>query len=76
MLKGNEREFPSFWQLQIAGWAGFYLLVMVVSLPFLKEKGTAREDTWFVGSLFLASCILRPVCRSLTRRSLSWLVLE
>ena len=76
MAYGEGPRFPSFWQLQIAGWSCFYILVLAVSLPYLKQENVFRDDTWFVGSLFLASCVLRRACRSLTRRSLSWLALE
>lgn len=76
MIKGNAWRFPAFWQLQIVGWGGFYVLVLAVSLPYLKLENTFSDDNWFVGTLFLASCLLRPVCRSLTRRAHAWLALE
>jgi two-component system, LytTR family, sensor kinase len=67
---------PSFWRLQLMGWGCFFILVLVVSLPYAKETGVLLDDVWFVASLFIASCILRPVCRSLVGRSLSWMALE
>lgn len=76
MADHKEPRFPSFWQLQIGGWSCFYVMVLVASLPFLGTEGVFRDDNLFVGSLFLASCLLRPICRSLYRRSLPWLAFE
>jgi two-component system, LytTR family, sensor kinase len=76
MRKGKDTRFPSFWRLQIGGWVGFYLLVIAVALPYASEKSQIGADTWFVGTLFVASLALRAVCRPLMRRSLSWLTLE
>ena len=72
----KELNLPSFWRLQFMGWGCFLILVLVVSLPYAKETGVLSDDVWFVASLFIASCVLRPLCRSLARRSLSWLGLE
>ena len=76
VMVSKELRFPSFWQLQILGWSCFYVLVLVASAPYLKEPGTFRDTNWFVATLFLASCLLRPICRSLVRRSLPWITLE
>jgi len=51
-------------------------MVLVASAPFLKEPGTFRDTNWFVASLFLSSCLLRPICRRLISRSLPWVSLE
>ena len=67
---------PSFWQLQLMGWSGLYVLTLAAILPDLKKPGTFHEYTVFVGFLFLASCLMRSVCRSLLQRSLPWLALE
>ncbi|HEU4390670.1 MAG TPA: histidine kinase [Blastocatellia bacterium] len=48
----------------------------VASLPFIHIEGVFRDDNWFVGSLSLASCLLRPICRSLYRRSLPLLAFQ
>lgn len=76
VLNRRELHVASFWQFQIMGWGGFYLLVLVASLPYMKQAGVLRDDTLFVASMFFASCLLRPVCRSLLRRSLGWFALE
>jgi len=76
VLNRKELHVASFWQFQIIGWGGFYLLVLVASLPYMKQAGVLRDDTLFVATMFFASCLLRPVCRSLLRRSLGWFALE
>jgi two-component system, LytTR family, sensor kinase len=76
VLKRDELGFPTFWPLQIAGWSAYCVLVFVSILPTLKRPGTLRGSSVFVLSMFAASCLLRPVCRSLVRRGLSWLALE
>jgi len=59
------------------GWVCFYVLVLVGSIPdFLRRSGVLRDDTVGVAFMFLGSCILHPVCRSLLRRSLPWLAFE
>jgi len=85
VLKRGESRTHSFWWLQTIGWGLFYLLSILVVLPYIRQPGElgyqgARGLLWdqalmcFCG--FLASLALRPVCRSLVRRPLSWLALE
>lgn len=76
MWRRDELGFPTFWQLQVVGWACFYLLVLVAALPYLKQPGTVRLNSVFVFSMFAASWPLRPVCRSLRRGAFSWIALE
>jgi len=71
----DELGFPSFWQLQLAGGAGFYVLVLLCVLPY-HDREEFRHQTIFCTTVFLASFLLRPVCRTLFRRSLPWLPLE
>lgn len=71
----DELGFPSFWQLQVAGGVGFYLLVLLSVLPY-HDREQFRHQTIFCTTVFLASYLLRPVCRTLSRRSLPWLLLE
>jgi two-component system, LytTR family, sensor kinase len=75
VLKRDELGFPSFWQLQLAGSIGFYLLVLLSVFPSHSSQ-EFRHQTIFCTTVFLTSCLLRPLCRSLFRRSLPWLVLE
>ena len=75
--KRDELGFPSFWQLQGLGWIGVYALMVLGASPYVnREPGIIWKST--VGCLvwFLVSCALRPVCRSLVDRSLSWFRLE
>ena len=53
----------------------FYLLVLLLTLPH-RNPGEFRHQTIFCATVFLGSCLLRPVCRSVLRRSLPWLSLE
>jgi two-component system, LytTR family, sensor kinase len=75
VLRRDELGFPSFWQLQVAGSVGLYLLVLLSVLPYHDRK-EFRHQTIFCATVFVTSWLLRPVCRSLLRRSLPWLVLE
>jgi two-component system, LytTR family, sensor kinase len=76
MLKRDELGFPSFWQLQFAGWVCLYWLVLGADIPGLKRGRQLQYDSLAVALMFLGSCLLRPVCRTLLRRSFSWLALE
>jgi two-component system LytT family sensor kinase len=75
VLTRDELGFPSFWQLQLTGSVGLYLLVLLSVLPD-RNPGEFRHQTIFCATVFAFSCLLRPVCRSLLRRSLPWLSLE
>jgi two-component system, LytTR family, sensor kinase len=79
LLMASDRplQFPSFWRLQAVGWACLYVLVLVACIPDLFHKpGVLRDSTVSVGFMFLGSFVLHPVCRSLLRRSPSWLSFE
>ena len=75
MWKRDQLGLPSFWPLQVMGWIGFYLLVLLTILPYHKLE-EFRNQTICCAILFLASCLLRPVCRSLLQRPMPWLALE
>lgn len=76
MFKRDELGIPSFWLLQLCGWTGFYLWVMVPVLTTFKVPGLVRANTiWFL-CMFAASLLLRPFCRTLIRRTLPWIALE
>ena len=77
MLKRDEFGFPSFWQLQIMGWACLCVLVLVGSIPdFLHRSGAFRDDILAMVFMFMGSCVLHPICRALWRRALPWLAFE
>jgi two-component system, LytTR family, sensor kinase len=77
MARDKPLGFPSYWQLQLMGWACFYLLGVVGSIPdVLRRPAALRDHTVIVFFMFLASCALRPCCRSLLRRELPWLAFE
>ena len=76
MLKRDDRGFPTFWPLQIAGWICYCLSVLMFRLPAINEPGRLRASGVFIGVLFAVSCLMRFVCRFLMRRGLSWIALE
>ncbi|MGA3158224.1 MAG: histidine kinase [Steroidobacteraceae bacterium] len=74
MARDNPVRLPSFWQLQITGWVGLYLVRILGSIPdIFRRPGALRGTTVAIGSMFLASFALRPLCRSLLPRAPSWL---
>jgi two-component system, LytTR family, sensor kinase len=74
-LRRRAATLPTFWGVQIVGWCCFYLSAVVTALPELRSGGLWTASA-FVLVTFVASCLLRPVCRSLMRRPLSWIALE
>jgi two-component system, LytTR family, sensor kinase len=75
VFQRDELGLPSFWQLQLLGWTAFCFVLLVSVLPYRKAEEFLNE-TIACAAMFLASCLLRPVCRSLLRRSLPWISLE
>jgi two-component system, LytTR family, sensor kinase len=75
VLKRDEVGFPSFWLVQSLGWLAFYLVLLLVVLPYRSEE-EFRNETIGWAAMFVASCLLRSVCRSLLRRSFPWIGLE
>jgi two-component system, LytTR family, sensor kinase len=75
VFKRDELGFPSFWTLQVAGCLGLYVLVLLSVLP---ERNPAEflHQTVFCATVFAVSWLLRPICRSLLRRSYPWIFLE
>jgi len=85
MATASELRKPSFWSLQAAGWFCFLLLSTLVVFPYLwkpGELGYQSSKALFLDQglmcflCFVASLSLRPVCRDLLQRSLSWITLE
>jgi hypothetical protein len=74
--KRDEFGLPSFWVLQILGWAGFYgLILLTVVLPS-HDKPEFWNQTICWATVFAASWLLRPACRSMLRKSSPWLGTE
>jgi hypothetical protein len=85
VFKLSESRVPSFWWLQAAGWTCFYVLSVAVVIPYMGRLGELgyrdvrsllTDQGVMCGAAFLASVLLRPVCRSLEERHLSWLDFE
>src|SRR5579864_2945839 len=67
-------RFPSFWRLQIIGGVCLYVVVIVSCIPdIVKQPVVLRDASILVGFMFLGSFVVHPICRSLLRRSPSWL---
>src|SRR5215472_5985575 len=76
---------PLFWWFQAVGWCCFCILSVLVVSPYIRrpwelgyqgpEGLFADQGVMCLGS-FLASLVLRPVCRSLAQQSLSWMGME
>jgi two-component system, LytTR family, sensor kinase len=67
-------RFPSFWRLQIIGGICLYVVVFLSSVPdIVKRPGGFRDTFIAVSFMFLGSFVLHPICRSLVRRSPTWL---
>jgi hypothetical protein len=76
MFRRDEFGFPTFWTVQIVGWIGFYLLVIVAIFPEIKKPGMLRANSISVLSMFFASFLLYPICRYLRKQTSSWIELE
>lgn len=77
MAQAGALPFRSFWQLQAVGWGCFYVWGLLGSIPdILSRPGAFRENIVVVAIMFLASCVLHPICRWLLRRSPSLLAFE
>ena len=64
-----QRRAPSFWPLQIGGWALYGLATAVSYIPFRHMREAVDYQAAFLCSTFLASFILYACCRFLWRRS-------
>jgi hypothetical protein len=74
---GEAPRFPSFWQMQALGWPCYYVVGIAGSISaVLRRPAALRDHAVTVVFIFLASCALHPFCRSLLRRSPSWLAFE
>jgi two-component system, LytTR family, sensor kinase len=83
----DEFKFPTFWRLQAIGWTGLYALTVASLLPYIRQglsESPSVQGGWITiwnntvgcGIWLLASCVLRPICRSLLKPSISWFQLE
>lgn len=70
MPKRGDWRCPSFWELQAIGWGSSALIAFVCVLPYVHGAGELRKKGLYLVSCFAATIVLRPICRSLVRRSL------
>jgi len=72
----DEFGLPTFWVLQVLGWAGFYgLILLTVVLPSHNKREFWNQTICWM-TVFGASWLLRPACRFMLRKSRPWLGLE
>ena len=76
MTPNRDLTFTPFWQLQLIGWSGFYVLVLVAAAPYLKQPGVFRDNSLWVLTMFAASWILPLVYRASLRSQRAWFVHE
>jgi hypothetical protein len=77
MLLPERAWSPSFWPLQMSGWAVLYLLLLLAALPHLAERDILRYNTLAWAVLFCLTLLIRPVCRMASARwAGSWLAVE
>jgi two-component system, LytTR family, sensor kinase len=81
MTGAEDHTIPTFWRLQALGWMGMFALTVLDALPYIDRNlsefwGRVGGSTIACAMLFASSCILRPACRSLVKRSLPWLQLQ
>ena len=69
-------SWSSFTRFLLIGWGCFYLLVLAASAPEIKRVGQIWDQSIDVIAMFVASCLLLPICRQLLRYRLSWGGLE
>jgi two-component system, LytTR family, sensor kinase len=72
----DEFGLPSFWVLQILGWAGFYgLILLTIVLPSHSKRELWNQTICWT-AVFAGSWMLRPACRAMLQKPRPWLVLE
>jgi Histidine kinase len=68
----EEQRLPSFWQLQIGGWAVYFLMMLLSFLPSKELRDELMYRISFCAICFIASFALHIVCRRLWREQASW----
>jgi hypothetical protein len=63
---------PKFWVLQLVGWVAYASVVLIGLAPRLRDHYIVAYQAVFVFSTFLASFLIRLVCRRLWRRNTPW----
>ncbi len=71
-MKSSSR-WQNFWVLQLAGWTVYAGGVLIGLLPRLRYRDAVAYELSFLVSVFVASFLLRFICRGLFRRRLGWL---
>ena len=72
MKISEEQRLPSFWQVQVGGWAVYFCVVLLSYLPSKELRGDMLYRLVFCGVCFLASFPLHNICRYLWRKQTPW----
>src|SRR5215469_11505107 len=72
----DEFGVPSFWVLQVLGWAGFYGLILLTIVLPSHSKQELWNQTLCWAMVFAGSWLLHPACRAMLRKPRPWLILE
>ncbi len=77
MNQDSALHLRSFWKIQLIGWGCYYVYDLIESIhEFLTKRVYVLEETVPIVMMFLGSCLMRPFCRWLLRRSQSWIAFE
>jgi two-component system sensor histidine kinase AlgZ len=69
----EEQRLPSFWQLQIGGWAVYFCVILLSYLPSKEQREDMLYRFIFCAVCFLASFLLHIICRRLWLKKLPWM---
>ena len=66
--------FPSFWTLQLLGWSAYVAVYFLAVFPLITNLGRMAFHIIGLPSAFVATFVLRPLCRHALRSNSSWLL--
>jgi len=69
----EEQRLPSFWQLQIGGWAVYFCVILLSYLPSKELREDMLYRFCFCAVCFLASFPMHTICRRLWRKQMPWM---
>jgi two-component system sensor histidine kinase AlgZ len=64
---------PSFWKLQLLGWSAYFAVFFLAAIPNITNRFPMVRCLTGLTSAFIATFVLRALCRHALRRNNSWL---